>query len=499
MNTYLNMLGGYRDRVARIALFDVFHYLENKQLKDDAGRPIDTFAIGLLSVLFFFENMLMRQRNTGVRELGVFLSTMTAGQYEMSSESYMHLAIQIIETLRPASGKRLKRSFYNYETGEDDVIEYALLKADNWDPEKGIQYYTLDEQGLELIFATKEYFSEFQISISQLMLRKQLEKGEFAGALRQVDEMRINVHTIREKMVKIKHEIQKNIISDDTYERYKETIEDINRRLQQEHAEFEELVSFIHDTKGHLDQQGSHSQKDLEAMEMIVRVDNELAHVHYLHASLLKESIELKTTAIEAAGESLYYAGVTSFNFDQELARKLITSPLPFESGKTLAAPFLSTSKFSTWSLLSVFEHQMLDRQDRHIKTDFLEPEKESVEVDSKVRQQVNALLFREMLSVVDGRSDFELKDILDTSDNPVFGTREFCDLWIIIHQLSPMSIGDIAAVDEHIFAAAFEESLADYAEIAVIEMHDHLDIRHNYSMKNMKMMLIRGGENHER
>lgn len=70
------------------------------------------------------------------------------------------------------------------------------------DPEENVQYYTLDDGGLELVFATKEYFSEFQLSISQLVLRKQLEKGEFSGALRQIDEMRISVNTIRDKMQK---------------------------------------------------------------------------------------------------------------------------------------------------------------------------------------------------------------------------------------------------------------------------------------------------------
>ncbi len=496
MNAYMNMLGGYRDRVARIALFDVFHHLENKQLKDNHGRPIDSFGIGLLSVLFFFENMLLRKKNSGVRELSIFLQSMTSSQYDLSEEGYLTLAKQVVEILRPTSGKRLKRSFYNYETGATEEVDYAILRADEWDPENQIQYYTLDEQGLELIFATKEYFSEFQISISQLVLRKQLEKGEFSGALRQVDEMRINVHTIRDKMVKIKHEIQRNIISDDTYERYKEIINDINRRLRQEHDEFEELVTFIHETKGHLDEQSSHSQKDLEALAMIVRIDNELAHVHYLHASLLKDSIELKTTAIEAAGESLYYAGVTSFNFDQEIGRKLTTSPLPFESAKILAAPFTTVSHFQTWSLLTVFEHQMLDRPDRHIKSDFLELEDSTDAEATVIRQQVYQLLFSELLKVAGDQESFELKDILKASDNPVFGTREFCDIWIIIHQLSPIIIKDIKEIDNHIFAKAFETSLSNYDTIVVEELEEEISVNDHYFMKNMRMQL--GGEHHD-
>ncbi len=58
--TYASMLTGYRDRVLRIALFDIFAMLEHKQMKDDHGKPIDFFGLGLLSLLFFFESMLMR-------------------------------------------------------------------------------------------------------------------------------------------------------------------------------------------------------------------------------------------------------------------------------------------------------------------------------------------------------------------------------------------------------------------------------------------------------
>jgi len=49
---------------------------------------------------------------------------------------------------------------------------------------KNMQFYELDEDGLELIFSTREYFSEDQISISQMLLRKQLEKGEFVLAIK---------------------------------------------------------------------------------------------------------------------------------------------------------------------------------------------------------------------------------------------------------------------------------------------------------------------------
>ncbi len=492
MSTYTTMLSGYRERVARIALFDIFHQLENKQLKDNTNRPIDTFGVGLLSVLFFFESMLMRQRRIGVGALAGYLQDQLGSHYDMEQEGYIALAKVVIEVMRPPSGKRLKRRYFNYETGQPDTIEYAILKADDWDAEAGVQYYALDEQGLELIFATKEYFGEFQISISQLMLRKQLEKGEFAGALRQVDEMRINVHTIRDRMAKIRHEIQRNIISDDTYDRYKETIGDINRRLKQEHDEFDELMTFIHETKERLGSQVAHTDKEHLALEMIVRIDNELAHVHYLHASLLKDSIELKTTAIEAAGESLYYAGITAFNFDQEIARKLTGAPLPFTSSKILAAPFLGVGRFSTWSLLTVFEPQMLDKPQNKREVDFLEISGSRADDDTVIRQQIYALLLREMMPFTKEDHTVELTELLAEADNPIFGTREFCDFWLIMHQLSPLELKAFEEIDDHIFHQAFGEMENSYESIVVEELPGVVSVQENYSMRNMRMVFKR-------
>lgn len=493
MNEYMNMLGGYKDRVARIALFDIFHQLENKQQKDNKDRPIDYFGIGLLGVLFFFENMLLRNKKTGTKELAAYLRTMTGEHCILSDEGFYDLAKQLIEAFRPPSGKRNSRQFFNYETGEMDTVEYAILKADHWDPEENIQYYCLAEEGLELVFATKEYFSEFQLSISQLVLRKQLEKGEFSGALRQIDEMRINVNTIRDKMMKIKHEIQRNIISDDTYTRYKEIIDDINRRLQQEHDEFRTLSDFVRETRSHLNSQHAHTQKEMDALELIVRVDNELAHVHYLHSNLLNESIELKTTAVEAAGESLYYAGVTSFNYDQEIARKLLSAPLPFMVSKELAAPFMKTSKFETWSLLTVFEPQLIDRPDRHIHHEFLELEADLVPSETKITQQVNRLLMTEMMKLMNDRQTFTLAEVFDSAENDICGTREMADMWIVMHQLSPLNVPEIVGREEHIFHLAFKDALKSIQELSVVELDEVISYNGNYTLKNMRIEM--GGE----
>ena len=242
------------------------------------------------------------------------------------------------------TGKRNSKVFYNWETRKEENVQYSILKADKADMETNTQYYTLDEQGLELIFATKEYFNEFQLSINQLVLRKQLEKGEFIGALRQIDEMSLDVKNLQDRIVRIKHEVNRNIVSNETYERYKNIIEDINNRLQRENEEFDELQVFVKETKEKIANDMSKNE-DKKAYELIIQIDKELGEVHYNHRLLFKESIILKTSALESAQESLYYVGIDSFNFNQEITSRVFSSPIPLSETRTLIEPFMYLEK----------------------------------------------------------------------------------------------------------------------------------------------------------
>lgn len=86
MMDYKNLLNGYKDRVMRITLFDVFSNIENKQKRDDHDKPIDFFGVGLISLMFFFENMLSRNRKTGINELAIFLKDMLNKELTLSNE-----------------------------------------------------------------------------------------------------------------------------------------------------------------------------------------------------------------------------------------------------------------------------------------------------------------------------------------------------------------------------------------------------------------------------
>ncbi|EGL83234.1 hypothetical protein CathTA2_1206 [Caldalkalibacillus thermarum TA2.A1] len=488
-----SITAGYRERISRIALFDPLFELTRKTGTDANGKSIDYFGLGLLTLLFFFENMLMRNRRVGVKALSEYLYATTHDQYDLDLPAYEKIAREIITTFRPPHGKKRARSFFNWETKQEEHIQYAILKADQFDPITNSQYYTLDEQGLELVFATKEYYSEFQLSIHQLVLRKQLEKGEFANALRQIDEMRVEVQNLHQRMVKMRHEIQRNIVSEETYTRYKKILEDVYLRLEREHDEFNELRSFVEATRQRLHYEAA-ADTEQRSYQYIVQIARELDEVHHEHRQLLQESVELKTTALQAAQESLYYVGIDSFNFSQEIVSRAVSSPLPVKALKGLAAPFLFVHHERTWSPWTVFAEQRLDdEQDEEMETGFIDVQAGEEEEKHHVYQRENFSKVMEIvLTALDGQEEITLKEVVDhlrqTDQEDVLQHRSFYDFWLYLHQYSPVSAKQADDTGSGLMDKAL--SLIPGKKIMVREAAEVLPVVSRYTIQNMHFKL---------
>ena len=483
----------YGERVKRISLFEPLYKLQDKRFKDDNGNLVDCFSFGLITLLFFFENMLMRNKKNGVKELGSFFESINEGEVSLNKKGFEELARTIIEVFRPPSGKRNSKTFYNWDTRRSELVQFSILKASMWDNESNTQYYMLDEQGLDLIFATKEYFSEFQISINQLVLRKQLEKGEFVGALRQIDEMRLSVSNLYERIYKIKHEIQRNIISDETYERYKNTVEDINLRLNIESEEFRELREFVRETREKMSYEFK-SEKDRKTYELVIEIDKELGEVHYEHSTLLKESIALKTTALQSAQESLYYAGIESFNFNQEVAARFTASPLPLEASRRIINPFLSLEVNNSWSPLSVFSPQRINSNDKNIDKEayFLDIDEEDIKKELLHLKEDFKRLMELILQVIGDKNKITLGEIVDyIKDNEarfILNNRIFYSFYMILHQKSPINIGEIE--EENILSHGLELLKDRYRTLEVIESNTYIKVNDKFTISNMIIKL---------
>nr|WP_106782926.1 replicative DNA helicase [Lysinibacillus timonensis] len=484
----------YKERVKRVFLFEPLQELGRKNRTDQNGKVVDIKSLGLFTLLFFFEMKLMREKKSGVSELIQFLQKFTHGTYELDDKQMDEIARIIIGSFRPGTGKKKTHLFFNWETHQEDQLDFSYIKATDFDVKTNRQYYTLDDDGLELVFATKEYFQEFQLSIHQLMLRKLLEKGEFVGALRQINEMRMDVETIHERMVKLEHEIKRSIVSIETQKRFMEVIKDRNFRLGLENEEFQELQQFVSETRSNYYYQPN-PEKEKEAYELLLKIEKELSVVHSQHRELLNQSFLLKKNALEAAEESLYYIGVDTFNFDQDIVSRIISTPLPLESMKGVFAPFLTIEKKETWSLLSIFAPQSWSEEDHSSNNAVFAKidEDEAQEKYANLKRKLYGEMMKDLLEVFEGQVEWTLSEWvtdLQIRQHPWLQTRSFYDFLILCHQRSPIFQEKEREEESasHLLDDALE--LLHHRKLVIEDLTEIIKVNDRFKIQNMHFHL---------
>lgn len=486
----------FAERMQRILLMAPLYRLERRHLQSRENVKISGMELGLLSLLFFFEQMLADKKDAGIRNLARFLREQTkdglisANKEAYTDKDYENLARDIVSIFRPPTGRRTEQAFYDVETGKEVRARYSYLKADRADIQSNEQYYILDEQGLELIFATKEYFNEYQLSINQLILRKQLEKGQFALALRQIEEMRLDVETLRRRMTRIRQEIHRNIVSQKTLMCYQKIVDDFNQRLKSEEQTFMELKSFIRETKARI--RGNLEKKmEQRAYENIMDVERHLELVHGMHRSLLKDGIDLGTSALTAAEESLYFTGIDSFNYAQEITGRLFSSPLPVRAVRTLVKPFLELERAEIWSPLDIFMPQRLERLVRENRQEAF-PDVEEDDVEVRGEQLLNiqshyAAIVKALLVFLQGRNKTTLSEFcrhLQEIGASFCQEKQFYVFWMLVHRHTSLQMESDFVRKKSVYGS-IHDVCPTLAAIAVTEKTGVVDF-YGYTISDM-------------
>ena len=145
----------------RLALFDPLFRLDNKRVTDNSGQPIDYFGLGLLTLLFFFENMLLRHNKAGVRELARFFQDVNQGEIDLDVAGF--------EKLAPDASL------------EDGLFDIIILKKCNL--AEFIRLATLALRGEHLNDPNLIYFQARHIEVSSPDYVQMNLDGEYGGTL----------------------------------------------------------------------------------------------------------------------------------------------------------------------------------------------------------------------------------------------------------------------------------------------------------------------------
>src|SRR5690625_5161481 len=487
------LTSGYRDRMRRLALMAPLEELKAKRTEDQNGKKIDMQGLGMLTLLFFFERRLSRAYKTSRQDVTEFLGRMTEDTYDIPLHEMEKITDTIIEVFRPQDGKKRHYSFFNWEIKSEEEVSYSILKAHDFDAKTETQYYTLDEDGLELLFSTKEFYSEYQISINQLLLKQQINKGQFHDALRQVREMELNVSTLIERFQNMRNEIVRSIISDQTFERYKELIEEAHERFAHEDEEFAMLKQFVKETRDTM-YRDDLKEKEVESYELVHKIANELDEVHYEHTKLIELTTQLRNTAIATAQESLYYTGVQSFNFEKDIVATILAKPLSPDVMKGVIHPFLKIEQNPTWSLLTVLEEQNI-MEARQETESYHFPEVAENQREKEYREWISekyAMIMQKFIRDYETGTIHHLRhwmEQLKSTDRDLLQKRYFYSFWMFMHQVSPLKQESISGHENETVLQHILKQIGNQ-QLIVIELPDIIQYDEKYCIQNMRITL---------
>ena len=236
--------------------------------------------------------------------------------------------------------------------------------------------------------------------------------------------------------------------------------------------------------------------EDKKAYELIIKIDKELGDVHYNHRLLFKESIILKTSALQSAQESLYYVGIDSFNFNQEITSRVFSSPIPLGETKTLIEPFMYLERNKVWSPLTVFSQQRIENPDKEEKSQdfFAVSSEEEIKLDIKIQSKNFKLIASTILEAMKEKMLITLEEVIlymkNNHNEDILNYRPFYDFWIILHQKSPIVIEKQEKEEEFLFGQAYNVILNKGKKLFVEEIEGIIHVTDRFEIRNMSFRL---------
>jgi hypothetical protein len=175
---------------------------------------------------------------------------------------------------------------------------------------------------------------------------------------------------------------------------------------------------------------------------------------------------------------------------------------LPLTSARTLVEPFLSLEHRQQWSPLTVFARQRVDRRKENQETEgFLQALNEAAREQERTVLRKNYRRFMEIiLEAMGDKEEIDLQAVikycLADGQEKLLQSRIFYDLWIILHQRSPLMLTIDSEGTEDSILGEVVDILQDRAErLSVIELTEVLQVGKRYSICNMQLRLE--GEGH--
>lgn len=353
------MLSGFGERMNNIAVFSPIIALSQKT-KYRYNLP----TLGIAVMLFILENMLRVEKNCTYDAIAFFLQHVVERQYneELSQEEAAELTNFVVREGLMNNGRPHTFTYPDLEGKTEKTHKFHLVELEDYDIKDKLVRLKLSTAGLEMLFKTKEMYNELQVSITQLYLRQQIQKGVFDGALRSVEELALAVKSEKEKIRQLQEKIIRDVLQVAREHELEKQLERINEQLNREKAVFHELQELIDYTMDEY-HAGKLTEKEELAIEKIMKIKRRLMDVIHLHESLFTDKIRVQNLMNHSIESMILTAFNPKVNFETEFLFPVVQRNVELDMLKQLLDPVLPVRKPLSYNPGRAFEEQRLKGQ----------------------------------------------------------------------------------------------------------------------------------------
>lgn len=449
-------LKGFRQRMESLA---PFIHLSRKLSGFQKYSHIDMVSVGFSVLLYILENMLIGREECSIEDISGFLQNIIKRCYDinLTQEESKEMAFYIRDSISGSGGETVEFIYMNLENGREDSIPVKLIDTSYYEIKKSARY-KLTDQGMEMLFKTREIFSEFRINVTQMYLKQQIEKGIFSGALQTVNELNLQVRQLREKLESLLLNIRQNVLGID-FEELKALFTRIKEQFESERREFNNIRRILKEQRQSIEKIGYNDleDKELKSLEQIKILSERLGITTAEHDRLFKEKLDivgeyLKTIEIKLRQGVSEYIDFEKSVFDVLMMNNHSMDPL----AGILSPIFTNTSKNKVFNIFRALEPQRIkndvEEAKDNIDIDVLVEEREKAEREEREKRDKKVMAYLEaILMEAYCLGDSKLSKALMRLDEPLYRSASFdFDLYsliVILHQNKEMDFGELEEI----------------------------------------------------
>lgn len=373
-------LKDFRGRMQSLA---PFIHLSRKLSGFQKYNEVDMVSVGFSVLLFILENMLIGREECSIDDIAGFLQTILKRSYDinMTQEESREMAFYIRDSISGSGGEVLEFKFKNLENNREESIPIKLIDTSYYEIKKSARY-KLTDQGMELLFKTREIYSEFRINITQMYLKQQIEKGVFSGALQTVNELNLQVRQLRERLENLLLNIRQNVLSID-FEELKILFVRIKEQFESERREFQNIKRILKEQRENIEKISYNDleEKELKSLEQIKTLTEKLNITTSEHDRLFNDKLDILGEYLKTL-ELRLRQGVSEYiDFEKSIFDVLILKNKSYEALQDILAPlFANTARNKVFNPFKAFEPQRVKSE--------TEEERETIDIEMQVEMK---------------------------------------------------------------------------------------------------------------